>query len=92
MSEDRKEAFRTGIAQIPDDLINLHRIEGGVCGLLIGYCPQEVVRATLTPRDSTWYDDKRIEMAVSPKWSNGEIPATVAHEFGNFLYFQTYMF
>ena len=92
LPEDRKEAFRTGIAQIPDEVVELHRIEGArvvfVDGLL---CPNG---GDGDPRVKGlyWHDDKKIELAVSSNWSNAEISTAAAHEFGHFLYFQTYMF
>lgn len=92
LPEDKKEAFREGIKQIPDEVVELHRLEGArvvfVDGLL---CPNG---GDGDPRVKGlyWHDDKKIELAISSNWSNSEISTAAAHEFGHFLYFQTYIF
>lgn len=90
LPQDVRGYFEEGIQGIPDEVMKLYKFKGGEVNF--------VDEAPLAPdgqedpavRGLYWINDHKIELAVGDTWEPADMQVTVAHEFGHFLYAQTY--
>ena len=91
LTDERKQAFQRGIRDIPDEIVKLHQMMGAGVYLVDGmlYFGGEV---DPNLQGVYWHESRDIDLSVSSYWTTEDISITTAHEFGHFVYFQTYAF